>query len=335
MNARDRAALGPEGIGARLCRFCVEDETPLVGFYLDEGVIPIDQTSILYAETEDVDLIIPATDCLLDLLPPDGEVLDSVRTLACWLATSPEAPSRNELVLPHDTVTILTPIANPGKILLLAGNYAAHVREQGREARGRDEGFPHVFMKPPTTLNHAGGAIRLPAISPSAIDWECELGVVIGQTCRNVSEENALDYVAGYTIVNDISDRGFRPNPERSPRPRDEFFDWLHGKWHDTFCPVGPCILAADAGIDPQTLAMRLLVNGQVRQDASTAQMTLPIAGIIAYLSQLMTLEPGDLIATGTPSGVGHPTRTYLRPGDLVEAEIEAIGRLVNPVEAA
>jgi len=190
-------------------------------------------------------------------------------------------------------------------------------------------------MKPPsTTLTHPGDPVILPRISPDHIDWECELGVVIGRRCRGVPEDTALDYVAGYTVVNDISDRRFQPNPNRTPRDRDRFFDWLHGKWHDTFCPMGPCILTADTVDDPQALSLQLSVNGELKQDGSTAEMIFPVAAIVSFLSQLVTLEPGDIIATGTPSGVGSPSGTYLKPGDVIRATISGIGTLENPVEA-
>ena len=165
------------------------------------------------------------------------------------------------------------PIARPPKLLLLAGNYAEHVAERGGTAAEREETFPYVFMKPPTTtLTHPGDPIVIPRVSPDHIDWECELGVVIGRRCRDVAEAEALDYVAGYTVVNDISDRKFKPNPGRKPRERDKFFDWMHGKWHDTFCPIGPCILSADAVPDPQALPLSLTVNGEVKQDATTGR---------------------------------------------------------------
>ena len=190
-------------------------------------------------------------------------------------------------------------------------------------------------MKPPsTTLTHPGDPIVIPGLSPDQIDWECELGVVIGRRCRDVAESEALDYVAGYTVVNDISDRGFRPNPGRKPRERDKFFDWMHGKWHDTFCPMGPCILSADAVDDPQALPIKLTVNGQVKQEATTAEMVFPVAAVVAFISRFVTLEPGDVIATGTPSGVGSATGTFLQPGDLVRATIAPIGTLENPVES-
>jgi 2-keto-4-pentenoate hydratase/2-oxohepta-3-ene-1,7-dioic acid hydratase in catechol pathway len=138
--------------------------------------------------------------------------------------------------------------------------------------------------------------------------------------------------VAGYTVVNDISDRKFRPNPDRTKRDNDQFFDWLHGKWHDTFCPIGPCVRSAATLADPQNLTLELRVNGQVKQHASTQQMIFPVAALIEFISKLVTLEPGDIISTGTPSGVGAATGNFLKTGDVLEAEISGIGLLRNPV---
>jgi 2-keto-4-pentenoate hydratase/2-oxohepta-3-ene-1,7-dioic acid hydratase in catechol pathway len=143
-----------------------------------------------------------------------------------------------------------------------------------------------------------------------------------------------LDYVAGYTVVNDVTDRKFTPNPGRKPRDRDKFFDWLHGKWHDTFCPMGPCVLSADEGLDPQSFGLRLTVNGEVKQEGSTGQMVFPVAAVISFLSSFMTLQPGDILSTGTPAGVGSAKGTYLKPGDVVVASIDRIGRLENPIVA-
>ena len=157
---------------------------------------------------------------------------------------------------------------------------------------------------------------------------------MIGRRCRHVDEDEAMGCIAGYTIVNDISDRSFKPNPNRKPRERDKFFDWMHGKWHDTFCPMGPCILSADVVPDPQALPFKLTVNGQIKQDASTAEMIFPVPAIVAFLSEFVTLQPGDVIATGTPSGVGSASGTFLQPGDCVRATIGPIGTLENPVEA-
>ncbi|HEV3165710.1 MAG TPA: fumarylacetoacetate hydrolase family protein [Isosphaeraceae bacterium] len=319
--------------GMRLCRFTLDDLI-LTGFYADDRVIPIDQASEAYCEAEGNDLLLPATENLLDLLPPDGDSFDAVCELASWVDEL-DGISLHELSIPVEDVRLLVPIARPPKLLLLAGNYAAHVLERGGEAPARAETFPYVFLKPPsTTLTHPGDAVVIPKTSPDQIDWECELGVVIGRPCRHVGEYEALEFVAGYTIVNDISDREFRPNPARKPRERDKFFDWMHGKWHDSFCPIGPCILSADSLDDPQALALRLTVNGQVRQNGTTSQMIFPVAAIVSFLSRFMTLEPGDIIATGTPAGVGSSTGTYLKPGDYVSATIDGIGSLENPVAA-
>ena len=241
--------------------------------------------------------------------------------------------SLDEFGIPIEEVRLLVPIERPNKLLLLAGNYAAHVAERGGTAAERDETFPYVFLKPPsTTLTHPNAPIVIPKVSPDHVDWECELAVVIGRRCRDVSEAEAHHYVAGYTIVNDISDRKFTPNPERKPRERDKFFDWQHGKWHDTFCPLGPCITSAVTIPDPQALALELTVNDAVKQQATTAQMIFPVAAVISFISRFVTLEPGDVISTGTPSGVGSATGTYLKPGDIVRATISGIGTLENHV---
>jgi 2-keto-4-pentenoate hydratase/2-oxohepta-3-ene-1,7-dioic acid hydratase in catechol pathway len=142
--------------------------------------------------------------------------------------------------------------------------------------------------------------------------------------------------VAGYTACNDVSDRRFRINPQRKPRDKDSYFDWLHGKWHDTFLPMGPCVVSSATVPDPQKLRLQLRVNGKTMQDANTGQMIFSVAALISILSQFTTLEPGDILVTGTPSGVGHARKPpiYLRPKDIVEAEIDSIGVLRNPVVA-
>lgn len=315
----------------RVCRFAMDD-TVLLGFYTEDFVIPVHQAADAYCAEVNIELFLPSSDNILDLLPPNGPSNATMRDLVQWVEEL-DVVSREELVIPTEDVRLLVPIARPNKLLLLAGNYAAHVAERGGATAERDETFPYVFLKPAsTTLTHPGDPIVIPRISPDHIDWECELGVIIGQQCRNVTEDEALDFVAGYTIVNDISDRRFTPNPQRKQRERDRFFDWLHGKWHDTFCPMGPCLLSADDVPDPQDLELELTVNGEVKQKGSTADMVFPVAAIVSFLSQFVTLEPGDIISTGTPSGVGSATGTYLKPGDLVRATISGIGTLENPV---
>jgi 2-keto-4-pentenoate hydratase/2-oxohepta-3-ene-1,7-dioic acid hydratase in catechol pathway len=316
----------------RLCRFSLDDMI-LTGFYGDNAVIPVDHAAEAYSQATGIELLLPSTEDLLDLLPPEGCSYELARDLDAWVSEL-DIVARDELTIDVQDVQILVPIAGPPKLLFLAGNYAKHISERGGQSVERERTFPYVFSKPPsTTLTHPGEPILIPRISPDHIDWECELGVVIGRHCKGVSEVEALNYVAGYTIVNDISDRGFKPNPTRTPRERDRFFDWLHGKWHDTFCPVGPCIVSSDAVKDPQNLPIKLTVNGQAKQDGTTADMVYPVASIISFLSQFVTLEPGDIIATGTPDGVGSASGTYLKPGDVVRATILPIGTLENPVE--
>lgn len=313
----------------RLCRYGSE-ENPQVGFYDESGIIPIALAELAFHQSSGKWLDIPHKEDLLSYLPPAGEHHLAARRLWTWLEQNQnEIPSK--LRLDIDTTQILTPIAKPNKILLLAGNYAEHVKERGYVVEEQQNTFPYVFSKPAsTTLAKHKQSVAIPAISPDGVDWECELAVVIGRTCRNATEAEALTYVAGYTIINDISHRKFRPNPTRKTRERDKFFDWLHGKWFDGFCPCGPCITSSATITDPQTLGVKLSLNGEVRQNGSTAQMIFNIAQIIKFVSEMVTLEPGDLISTGTPSGVGSATNTYLKPGDIMHASVEKIGTLIT-----
>ena len=322
----------------RLCRFSL-DEDILLGFYAEDAIVPIDAACEAYGEATGVELALASGDDLLELVGPDGPYREATRTLSDWV-DGLDADERDAIAIPIDEVALLVPIAMPGKILLLAGNYAKHVIERGGTAAERAETFPYVFLKPPSsTLTNPDDPIRIPASSPDHIDWECELAVVIGRECREVSEEEALEYVAGYTVLNDISDRKFTPNPGRKPRERDKFFDWQHGKWHDTFCPMGPCVLSADAVPDPQNLALRL--DGQRRTEAERirpSQMVFPVAAIvISFLSsKFMTLRARrrDLDWDRRPAWA-RPAGTYLKPGDVVAATVgRASARCVNPVVA-
>ena len=317
----------------RLCRFCLDDDVLLTGFYLDDRVVPLDQAVDAFTVAKDLELLISESDDLVALLPPRGASFLAARELSRWVEGLDDE-ALEELAIPIEDVRLLPPIDRPGKLLMLARNYPEHSVEVGDVALERAETFPYVFLKPTSTIIGSGDPIVIPKCSPDAIDWECELGVVIGSTCKGVSEADALKHVAGYTVVNDVSDRAFRPNPDRKARERDAFFDWLHGKWHDTFCPIGPCIRSADSLPDPQNLAIRLDLDDEPMQAASTSQMVFPVAAIIAFISTFVTLEPGDLIATGTPAGTGKGRGRYLKAGEFIHAEIEGIGVLENPVEA-
>ncbi len=229
-------------------------------------------------------------------------------------------------------VRLRAPVPRPPKILCLAGNYAEHWREGGHEAPPKANHTPEVFVKPVTTIVGPDAPIRLPGPLCTAVDYEGELVAVIGAPARNVSEERALEHVAGYTVFNDVSGRKLTIPVPREPTARTGWFDWLNGKWFDTFGPLGP-YLAIDEIADPQDLTIETRVNGQVRQHASTGDMIFTLAETIAWLSSFLTLQPGDVIATGTPSGVGATTGTYLQPGDVVEVEVTGLGILRNPVE--
>jgi 2-keto-4-pentenoate hydratase/2-oxohepta-3-ene-1,7-dioic acid hydratase in catechol pathway len=214
------------------------------------------------------------------------------------------------------------PIERPQKIICVGLNYRDHAEEQGVAVPEQ----PILFAKWPNTLVGPGEPIVLPAISEK-VDYEAELGVVIGSRVRNVAAESALAAVRGYICVNDVSARDL------------QFSDgqWTRGKSPDTFCPVGPRLVPASEVPDPQALAIRALLNGKPMQDSTTANMIFGVAEIIAFASQTITLEPGDLIATGTPAGVGvfRDPPVFLQPGDEITIEIDGIGALTNPVQAA
>ena len=317
----------------RLCRFKYRNQIQ-IGLYDERQLTPLAAGAEAYAAATHEKLNLPASEELIDFLPPDGKGFEQVKRLAAWVERS-EGKLPAGAVIPTAEAELLVPIPRPNKLLLLAGNYGAHIQEGGGRVPERDTTFPYVFMKPPsTTLTNPGSQIRIPAISPNAIDWELELAVVIGRRIKGVKESEALGAVAGYTIVNDISNRKFRPNANRQTRDKDTFFDWQHGKWHDSFCPCGPCIVSADAIADPQQLPMKLAVNGETRQDGSTGQQIFPVAAVIEFISSFVTLEPGDIISTGTPSGVGAATGKFLKPGDRIEASIGQIGTLITPVVA-
>jgi len=225
------------------------------------------------------------------------------------------------LAYPPDRVRWHAPIPRPRKdVLCLGQNYAAHAAESGSPPPPA----PIYFTKPPTTIIGPGEAIPYPQGLTTRLDWEVELGAVIGLGGRDISEARALDHVFGYTVVNDISARELQFRTSQ----------WFKGKSLDGSCPMGPVIITADEVPDPQRLRLRLSVNGVAKQDSNTSDMIFSVARIVADLSAGMTLEPGDCISTGTPQGVGDGRKPpeYLHPGDVVEAEIERIGVLMNPV---
>jgi 2-keto-4-pentenoate hydratase/2-oxohepta-3-ene-1,7-dioic acid hydratase in catechol pathway len=216
---------------------------------------------------------------------------------------------------------VLTPLARPGKVVAIGLNYMDHVREQKIKAPDR----PIVFTKFTTAIVGPGDAISWDPELTNQVDYEVELGVVIGKRARYVTREDALSYVYGYTVINDLSARDLQFADQQ----------WVRAKSLDTFCPVGPAILTADEVPDPQALHLKCSVNGRVLQNSTTAEMIFPVAEIISRLSRAFTFEPGDLIATGTPDGVGvfQKPPVFLNHGDVVVAEVEKIGALENHVD--
>ena len=233
-----------------------------------------------------------------------------------------------------ESVNFLPPVERPGKIVCLAGNYGAHIVESGFVEPGERARFTQqLFLKPSSSLIGNGGVIELGEQNVRA-GWEAELAVVIGKRGKNIKAENAYEHVFGYTILNDISERGLNSQIEgRHLREMDGFCDWLAGKWFDGFAPCGPWIVTKDEFRNPHELEIKFYLNGQLRQHGSTLDMIFSIPEQIEYISSIMTLEPGDIISTGTPSGAGlGDARTTLADGDELVSEIAGIGRLTNTV---
>jgi acylpyruvate hydrolase len=246
----------------------------------------------------------------------EGET--GVKKAASALRLAERSPAG--LIQPLSGVTLLPPVLRPGKVIALGKNYAAHAAEAG----SKPPEYPMLFHKTATSLLGAGGTIVIPPIT-SQVDYEGELAVIIGRPCKQVSPDEALDYVAGYTIANDVSARDLQ-------RRTSQF---TAGKMLDTFCPLGPALVTRDEVPDPGNLSIRTRLNGQVMQDGNTGMMIFDVPFIVSYISQIATLEVGDVILTGTPEGVGF-ARTppvFLQDGDIISAEIEGLGALTNVVK--
>ncbi len=216
--------------------------------------------------------------------------------------------------------TILAPIANPPKIMCLAFNYIDHAEEQKMNPPEN----PVIVMKPRTTLTGTNSEISSPSFVEK-LDYEVELALIIGKTCKNIAESKVADVIMGYMIFNDVSARGIQFEDKQFTR----------AKGFDTFAPCGPWITTADEVPNPQNLKMTTKVNGELRQNSSTSKMFLKIPSIVSKLSKVMTLEKGDIISTGTPQGVvlNNPNLEYLKNGDKIEMEIEKLGKLENTVK--
>lgn len=251
----------------------------------------------------------------------DADVWDRLEELSTAVAANPQAGADSAEPLPE---RLLPPVPPPEKILCIGLNYLDHAIETGAEPPSE----PIVFCKLNNALVGHGDPITLPSNSQQ-VDYEAELVVVIGKTARRIDASTAMQHVAGYSCGNDVSARDWQKG-----RPGGQ---WLLGKSFDSFGPLGPFLVTADELTEPGDIRVRLLLNGQPEQDSTTAQLIFAIPQLIAHLSQIMTLQPGDLIFTGTPPGVGaarQPPR-FLRDGDVCSVQIDAVGTLTNRCVAA
>ena len=253
------------------------------------------------------------------LLAAGDDAMQVARDALAWLAADGAAELPG-LSYPLDETRLAPPVPNPSKIVCCGQNYADHCREQNKP-------LPKnliLFSKFPTALIGYGDAITWPAGTSQQVDYEAELAFVIGKRAHNVPVEDAYDYIAGYTIANDVSARDV------------QFGDgqWIRGKSFDTFCPLGPALVTADEIDDPHSLAIRCRVNGHLLQDSNTAELVFKVPQILSFISQTATLLPGDIVLTGTPAGVGvfRDPQIFLHPGDQVEVEIDKLATLHNYV---
>ena len=265
---------------------------------------------------------------MLDLQEPD---------LGALLAVDPELKrARSAGVLKTvalKDIKLLAPVLRPGKVIGIGINYSSHV-EETREALAR-MGIqvptdPIFFVAPGSAVIGPEAPIVLPQIAPDRVDYEIELAVVIGRSGASIPEDQALSHVAGYTLANDVSARDIQSQAMTGPQ-----FELGHAKGMDSFKPMGPALLTADEFELPLDIHLETKVNGEVRQDARTTEFVHSVQSCIAYVSRFMRLDAGDVIITGSPSGVGHFQNLFLKPGDVVELTADKIGTLRNPVANA
>jgi 2-keto-4-pentenoate hydratase/2-oxohepta-3-ene-1,7-dioic acid hydratase in catechol pathway len=285
----------------RLIRFSVGDAPAVLGLIVGERV-----------------------HALADILPDAPQ--DALDVIAGWdrIKTAVGAAAMSEGGLPLEQVTLRAPIPRPGKILAIGLNYADHI-EEAKDAGLKIPTEQVWFCKQPTSVNDPHGDVELPKVS-GMLDYEVELVAIIGKKGRHISREDAPAYVFGYAVGNDVTVRDWQ---HKTPQ-------WMLGKSFDTHCPFGPAIMTADEVGDPHALGIRCFVNSELRQNSNTRHFVFTLWDQIAELSQAMTLEPGDLIFTGTPGGIGFSFKPYrpLKVGDVVRCEIDGLGAIENRVIA-
>ena len=304
----------------KLFTFETDDGSQSVGTFLENEVIDLVAVGRLFSpscfeKVRSMRDLLELEDCLNEITSVHEKIADLKSNNAAEFEKI-----RAKTVYSKDAVTLLAPIANPRKIICLGRNYAAHAKEGGKEPPKK----PMIWGKFATAIIGPEEQIILPALSEK-VDVEAELIVVIGKKGRFISPDDALDYVAGYTIGNDVSARDIQYSDKQYTR----------SKTFDTFAPLGPWIVLKEEIPDPHNLDIKLAVNGREWQSSNTKYMIFTVDYIVSFLSQAFTLEPGDLIFTGTPEGVGHyqDPPVYIKSGDAVTISIQEIGELKNPVK--
>jgi 2-keto-4-pentenoate hydratase/2-oxohepta-3-ene-1,7-dioic acid hydratase in catechol pathway len=293
----------------RIVRYAGNDGVTRLGALTENGVLDLQGAARASGIPEE-----PFADVLSFLAAGDSALAQAVRLIQ-------QAPQG--AFIPLSKVRLRAPIPRPGKIVAIGLNYRDHSIESGAKEPPK---WPVIFAKFPTSIAGPEDPIIIPAGSPD-VDYEAELAVVIGRKAKGISAGNALDFVAGYMALNDVSARAW------------QFADrqWVRGKSCDSFCPTGPCLTTRDDVPDPHSLSICARVNGTTLQDSNTSKMIFRVPELIEFISASITLEAGDIIATGTPEGVGafRTPPIFLKPGDVVEVEIQGLGVLRNPVVAA
>ncbi len=299
----------------KLLTYKTQDTEPRLGFIHNNQVIDMQD----FGDVSNF----PLPNDMLELIDMGFEIIPEITEM---IAETPEN-FFEEIAYEMSEVTILAPIEKPRKNIIGIGlNYTEHVAESARtlDTTGKLPTKPIIFSKPPTTVTATNTEIIKNTKLTSQLDWECELAVIIGKKGKYVSKSDALDYVFGYTVINDISARDCRREGQ-----------WIVSKGQDTFAPMGPVIVTKDEIENPHNLNLSLKVNGVEKQNSNTKFMLFNINDLIEDLSVVFTLEPGDIIATGTPAGVGagRDPQEWMYDGDVVEATVEGIGTIVNTIK--
>jgi 2-keto-4-pentenoate hydratase/2-oxohepta-3-ene-1,7-dioic acid hydratase in catechol pathway len=299
----------------KLLTYKTQDTEPRLGFLHNNQVVDMED----FGEISNF----PLPNDMLDLIDMGFEIIAEITELI----SETEENFFKEISYELNEVTFLAPIEKPRKNIIGIGlNYTEHVAESARtlDTTGKLPAKPIIFSKPPTTVTATNTEIIKNTKLTSQLDWECELAVVIGKKGKYVAKEDALDYVFGYTVINDISARDCRREGQ-----------WIVSKGQDTFAPMGPVLVTRDEIENPHNLNLSLKVNGVEKQNSNTKFLLFNINDLVEDLSVVFTLEPGDIIATGTPAGVGagRNPQEWMYDGDVVEATVEGIGTIVNTIK--